>query len=133
MALAYDETSIRDAMLDLITTRAGTSALLRIYDGTRPATGDTPTNLLTTLACGVTFAPAATGGVLTANQIASDTSPSASGTATWFRVVQSDGTTFVLDGDVGVEAPTDLLIGSTTILTGSTVSVDAFTITEGNA
>ncbi len=133
MALAYDETSIRDAMLDLITTRAGTSALLRLYDGTRPATGDTPTNLLTELACGVTFADAATGGVLTANQIASDTSPSASGTATWFRIVQDDGTTFVLDGDVGVEAPTDLLIGSTTILTGSTVSVDAFTITEGNA
>ncbi len=132
MALAYDETSIRDAMLNLITTRAGASALLRLYDGTRPSTDGTATNLLTELACSVTFASAASGGVLTVNQIASDTSPSASGTATWFRIVKSDGTTFVLDGDVSAEAPTDLLIGSTSILTGSTVSVDAFTITEGN-
>ena len=49
MALAYDVTSIRNAMLDAITTRAGASALLRIYDGSRPATGGTATTLLAEL------------------------------------------------------------------------------------
>jgi hypothetical protein len=35
--------SLRNARLDEITTAAGASALLRIYDGTRPATGGTAT------------------------------------------------------------------------------------------
>lgn len=38
MALAYEAATLRDAMLDAITTRAGSAALLRIYDGSRPAT-----------------------------------------------------------------------------------------------
>ena len=50
MALAYNVT-LRNAMLDAITTAAGASALLRIYDGSRPATGGTATTLLAELTC----------------------------------------------------------------------------------
>lgn len=39
MALAYEAGTLRDAMMDAITTHAGNAALLRIYDGSRPATG----------------------------------------------------------------------------------------------
>lgn len=131
MALAYEAATLRDAMLDAITTRAGNGALLRIYDGTRPATGGTATTLLAQLTCGSPFAGAAVNGVLTANAITQDSSADATGTATWFRIVQSDGTTFVLDGNVGTSG-SDLNLTTTSIVATQPVSVSSFVITEGN-
>lgn len=131
MALAYDVVSIRNAMLDTITTRAGASALLRIYDGTRPATGGAATTLLAELTCNATFAPAAAAGVLTLNAIAQDASANATGTATWFRIVQSGGVNFVLDGNVGTSG-SDLNLTTTSIVATQPVSVTSFVITEGN-
>lgn len=130
MALAYS-TAIRNAMLDAITTAASGSALLRIYDGTRPATGGTATTLLAELTCNATFAPAASGGVLTLNSITQDSSANATGTATWFRIVKSDGTTHVLDGNVGTSG-SDLNLTTTSIVATQPVSITSFTITEGN-
>jgi len=137
MALSYDVVSIRNAMLDLITTRAGNGALLRIYDSTgtgRPATGGAVTTqvLLAELTCGTPFAGSAASGVLTLSSITQDSSANNSGTATWFRIVKSDGTTFVLDGNVG-SSGSDLNLTTTTIVSGQPVSITSFTITEGNA
>ena len=131
MALEYDTATIRNAMLDAITTRAGASALLRIYDGSRPARGGTATTLLAELTCNATFAPAAASGVLTLNAITQDASANATGTATWFRIVKSDGTSFVLDGNVGTSG-SDLNLTTTSIVATQPVSVSSFTITEGN-
>jgi len=130
MAIAYAAT-LRNSMLDAITTRAGASALLRIYDGTRPATGGTATTLLAELTCNATFAPGAAAGVLTLNAITQDSSANSSGTATWFRIVKSDGTTHVLDGNVGTSG-SDLNLTTTTIVATQPVSVSSFVITEGN-
>lgn len=133
MALAYS-TTIRHAMLDAITTAAGNGALLRIYDGTRPATGGTATNMLAELTCGTPFAAAAgtpTTGRLDLSAITQDSSANAGGTATWFRIVKSDGTTHVLDGNVGTSG-SDLNLTTTAISAGQPVSVTSFTITEGN-
>jgi hypothetical protein len=71
---------------------------------------------------------AASGGTVTANAITQDSSADASGTATWFRIVDSDGT-FVLDGDVG----TDLVLDDAAIVAGGTVSVTSLVVTAGNA
>lgn len=131
MTLGINVTT-RNAMLDAITTRAGASALLRIYDGTQPATGGTATTLLAELTCNSTFAPAASSGVLTLNAITSDTSANATGTATWFRIVQSGGSTHVLDGTVGTSGA-DLNLNTVSIVSGATVAVSSFTITAGNA
>jgi hypothetical protein len=130
MALAY-ATTLRNAMLDAITTAAGGSALLSIYDGTRPATGGAATTLLAQLTCNATFAPSASGGVLTLNAITQDSSANATGTATWFRITTS-GATFVLDGNVGTSG-SDLNLTTTSIVATQPVSVTSFTITEGNA
>ena len=134
MALGFDVT-LRNNMLDEITARAGASALLRIYDGTRPATGGAVTNLLAQLTCNATFAAAASSGVLTMNSIASDTSAAATGTATWFRIVQSDGSTHAMDGDVStVAAGTgDMQLDDTAIVLGGTVAISSGTFTAGNA
>jgi hypothetical protein len=131
MTLALDS-SIRNGMLDQITTRAGASAQLIILSGTRPATGGAITTILAQLTCNATFAPGASGGVLTLNAITQDSSADATGTATWFRIRKSDGTTFVLDGDVGTSG-SDLNLNSTSIVVGGTVSISSFTITAPNA
>jgi hypothetical protein len=129
MALAYSAT-VRNAMLDAITSAAGASALLNIYDGTRPATGGTATTLLAQLTCNATFAPGASGGVLTLNSITQDASANATGTATWGRITTSGGT-FVLDFNVGTSG-SDLNLTTTSIVSGQPVSVTSFVITEGN-
>lgn len=130
MSLAYDVVSIRNAMLDSITTRAGNGALLRVYDGARPATGGAATTLLAELVCGTPFAAAAAAGVLTAGAIANDASANATGTATWFRIVQSGGANFVMDGNASVGG--DLNLTTASIVATQPVAVSSFVITEGN-
>jgi hypothetical protein len=130
MTLGFNTTT-RDAWLTDITTRAGASALLRIYDGTQPATGGTATTLLAELTCNATFAPAPSSQVLTLNAITSDSSANATGTATWFRIVQSGGSTHVLDGTVGTSGA-DLNLNSTSIVATGSVAVSSFTITAPN-
>ena len=134
MAIKY-ATAVRNAKMDTVTSQTGTSALLRIYDGTRPAnpnTAITTQTLLVALTCNASaFAAAASGGVLTANAISNGTA-AASGTASWFRLVKSDGTTPIMDGDVSTSGA-DLNLNNTSIATSQTVSVTAFTVTEGNA
>lgn len=130
MTLGY-AVGLRNAQLDAITTFAGSLAKLRIYSGTRPATGGTATTQLAELTCNSTFAPASSGGVLTLNAITADSSADATGTATWFRIVKSDGTTHVMDGDVGTSG-SDLNMNSTSFTAGGTVSDTSFVITCGN-
>jgi hypothetical protein len=130
MALAYS-VAVRNAMLDEITAAVGASGLLRIYDGSRPATGGTATTLLAELTLNATFAPAASSGVLTLNAITSDSSANATGTATWFRIVTSGGT-HVIDGNVSTSG-SDLNLNTTSIVSGAAVAVTSFTITGGNA
>jgi hypothetical protein len=134
MAIKFDTTT-RNAEMDAVTTRVGTSARLRVYNGTRPAnpgTAITSQTMLVELTCNATaFAPAASGGVLTANAISNGTA-AATGTASWFRLFQSNGTTAIVDGDVGTSG-SDLNLNNTSIATSQTVSVTSFAITEGNA
>lgn len=129
-------TTLRNNQLDEITALAGTSALLRIYDGSQPANANTAVSgqtLLAELTCdGSAFAAAASSGALTANAISNDSAANASGTAAWFRLVASDGTTVVMDGTVGTSGA-DLNLNSVSITVGQTVSVSSFVITGGNA
>lgn len=123
---------LRNARLDAITTFAGGSGKLRIYNGSRPATGGTATTLLAELTVNATFAPSASGGTLTLNAITADTSADATGTATWARFVKSDGTTFVMDCSVGTSGA-DINLNTTSIVTGASVSITSAVFTEGNA
>ena len=137
MALGYT-VALRHSQLDEITTVVDSAAgagLLRIYDGTRATDADTALgaqNLLAELTFSDPSFPAASGGDLTASAITDESSAPATGTATWFRVVNSDATTTVMDGDVGTSG-SDLNLNSVSITTGGTVSVSSFVITGGNA
>lgn len=133
MSLAF-VTALRNARLDAITTKIDGGAgagLLRIYDGSRPATGGTATNLLAELTFTDPSSAAAASGVLTASSITQDASANATGTATWFRVVDSTAA-FVMDGNVGTSG-SDLNLTATGITATQPVSVTSFVITEGNS
>jgi hypothetical protein len=129
MALGYVAT-LRSAKQNAITTAVGASALLRIYSGTRPATGGTATTLLAELTCNATFAPAASSGVLTLNAITQDASADATGTASWFRILTS-GASAQIDGNCGTSG-SDLNLTTLSIVATQPVSVTSFVITEGN-
>lgn len=130
MALAFSSL-VRAAMLDAITTQAGTLCFLRFYDGARPATGGAATTLLAELTCNATFAPGASGGTLTLNAITSDSSANASGTTTWFRVTKQDGATHIMDGNVGTSG-SDLNMNTTAFVINAAIAVSSFVITAGN-
>lgn len=125
MASGYS-TALRNAKLDTNTTQVGNAGKLIIYDGTRPATGGTATNVLATFTLGSPFAPASSAGVQSPTLPAA-VNASASGTATWFRVTTSGGT-FVMDGSVGAE----MTLNTASITSGLQVSVTSWSITGGN-
>lgn len=131
MSLSY-KTSVRNAMLDLLTAAIGTSGLLRIYDGTPPADVNTAlsgNSVLAEFACSATFAAAAASGTLVSNAIAPDTS-TAAGTATFFRFLTSGGTA-IIQGTVGTSGA-DLIVPSTTFTAGGVQAAGTFTVVEGN-
>jgi hypothetical protein len=127
--------AFRNTRADSWTTRAGASALLKIYSGTQPTDADTALGaqtLLATLTCNATFAPAASGGVADAEFSIASGNAVATGTAAWFRLTKSDGTTVVCDGTVGTSG-CDLNLVTTSITNTQPVQVTSFTITEGGA
>jgi hypothetical protein len=121
--------SLRNAQLDAITSAVGNAGKLRIYDGTRPATGGAATTLLAEFTLGTPFSLSAAAGVLSPT-LPADTTGLAGGTATWFRIVTS-GNTQAIDGAAGTSGA-DLILNTATISVGLTVSVTGFTITRGN-
>jgi hypothetical protein len=132
LALAFS-TTIRDerAQRTQVNIDLGAGAgLMRIYDGTRPATCGAATTLLAELTHSDPCAGAAAGGVLTFSAITPDASANATGTATWYRDVDSTGTCCV-DGNVGT-AGSDLNLNTTSINVGVQVAVTSKTYTEGN-
>ena len=127
-------TTVRNNMLAQILAAldAGAgAALIRIYDGSRPATGGTATTLLAELTCTDPAAAAPASGVLTFSTITQDASANATGTATWFRMVDSTGAA-VFDGSVGTSG-SDLNLTTTSIVATQPVSISSATITAGNA
>lgn len=130
MALGFSSTARNNALhaiRDQIDGGSG-AGVLRIYDGTRPSFGGSATTLLAELTLSDPCAGSASGGVLTFSSITQDSSANASGTATWFRIVQSDGTTVVIDGSVGTSG-SDLNLVTTTITATQPVQISSFTLT----
>lgn len=113
---------------------------LRIYDSTgtgQPATADTAVStqvLLAELRFASTAFGAASNGVATAGTITSDTDANATGTATWFRCLKSNGTSSVFDGSIAATGGTaDLILNSTAIQIHAQVDVTALTYTQAKS
>lgn len=120
--------AVANLMLDAGIGVLADSGKLRVYDGTQPTNGGdaiTTQNLLVEFTLNTDAFPSASSGLLSANAIGSGTSGH-SGTAAWFRIVKSDGTTVLCDGSVGASGCD--LNGSTTIVSGNVYAVSALII-----
>jgi hypothetical protein len=130
MALGFN-TTLKTSRANQIVNAAGNSAVLTIYDGTKPAAGGTVTQALAALTCNTGGFGSVASGVITVAAINNGTVTSAgTSTASWFRLTSSGGT-FVMDGTVGTSG-TDLVVSSTSFTNGQAVSVTSWSITEGN-
>lgn len=121
----------RSRAADAVTARAN-SGSLRIYSGTAPTNADTALSgntLLANLPMAATAFGAASNGVATAGTITADSSADATGTATFFRLLESDGTTVVLQGTVGTSGA-ELNLSSVSIVATGNVSVTSLTYTQ---
>jgi hypothetical protein len=116
------------------------SGTVKIYAGSQPTDANTAVSgqtLLATLTFSATaFGSSAASGTTpsrkataTANAITDDTSADATGTATWFRVLKSNGTTVVMDGSVGTSGA-DMNLATTSLVAGEDVSITSFTLSQ---
>lgn len=122
-----------NAVVDLVDAGAG-AGTLRIYSGTPPADADAAlagNTLLAQLTMSDPAFGAASDGTgeatVSASAISDDTSADNTGTASFFRLLDSD-TNVVFQGTCGT-ADADLILDSVAISAGVTVSVSALTIT----
>lgn len=112
-----------------------TAAVLDVRSGAQPADPDTAAS--GTLLATLTFSDpafgaasdAAPGGLLTASAITQDSSADATGTAGYFRIrATGTGADDVADGECGTSGA-DLNFNTTSITSGSAVSITSLTVT----
>jgi hypothetical protein len=123
-----------DAMLGAFATLNNTG-VLRIYDGTMPTNVQTALSgntilaeaTLNATAFNPTFTTSGNNRVATANAITGDTSANASGTATFFRVFASNGTTVIWQGTVGTSS-SDMIMAETNIIQNGPVNISALSV-----
>lgn len=124
--------ALRNAMLGALITPAA-SGLIRVYSGTRPADADaalSSNTLLAELTMNATAYPSASGGVLTANTVTS-VAAVATGTASFVRVFQSNGTTAMYDMSITVTGGGgEVQFATMSFVTGVVPSLTSFTITN---
>jgi hypothetical protein len=132
MAIQLSET-VRNARLDAIETAVGTAARLKIFDGTLPANCATADNgtVLADLTLPSDWMAAASAGAKAKSGTWEDTSANASGTADYFRLYASDGTTCHMQGTVGTAA-TDMIVDNVNFNSGQQFTITSFTLTDGN-
>lgn len=129
-------TTVRNDRLDSIETTIGASAQMKIFDGTLPAdcaTADAGT-VIATLTLPADWMAAASGGTKAKSGTWEDTSADATGTAQYFRIYESTGTTCHMQGTVtATSGGGDMEVDNTSFASGQQFTVSTFTLTEANA
>lgn len=128
-------TAVRNAMLDAIESTTGASPKMRILTGSIPAdcaAAQTGT-LLAEMSLPADFMAAASAGtksLLGTWQVTA----SAAGTAGYYRITDSSGTTCHEQGTItGTGGGGDIAVDNTSIAIGQVITVNNKTITAGNA
>lgn len=133
MAIQFS-VAVRNARLDAIETAIGTSPKLRIYSGSPPATCATARSgtLLAEITLPSDWAANASGGTKSYSGLPLSVAASATGTAGYYSVMDSAGTTCHEQGTVGTSG-TDMIIDNTSITSGQNVQITSWSKTEGGA
>lgn len=129
-------TAVRNARLDAIETTIGTSAKVQIRTGAQPANCAAAASgtLLVEFALGSDWAAAASGGTKSFNSTPVAGTAAGTGTAAHYRIVDSAGTTCHEQGTVtATGGGGDVTIDNTSIVTGQSVNISSWTVTEPGA
>jgi len=122
----------RNAQQNGLITYAGSGSKINIYSGAQPANANTAISgqtLLVTLTVSGSFGTDSNG-TITLSTVTNGTAV-ATGTASFFRITQSNGSTVVMDGSVAT-SDADLVLNNTSIAIGQVVSISAGTIIRAN-
>jgi hypothetical protein len=130
-----ESVSVRNARLDAIETTIGTAPQLRLYTGTQPADCATAASgsLLATLTLPSDWLANASSGSKAKAGTWSGTG-SAAGSAGYFRIYDSTGTTCHMQGSVtATGGGGDMTLDNVVIANGQAITINTFTITAANA
>jgi hypothetical protein len=135
MAVRYDVT-VRNALCTAWATSVGGAPKIRVYKGTAPAllaTAPTPGDQLVefTLGAGTTWYDTVANGTiaLAAASLPLNAAATASGTAAWYRIYDSAGTTCHEQGTVDDQPGADAQIDQVNIAAGQNVRITAWSKT----
>jgi len=127
--------AVRNALLDAIETAIAASAVLKIRTGAAPAscaTADSGT-VLATLNLPSDYMAAASGGSKAKAGTWQDLTADAAGTAAYWRLYASDGTTCHAQGTItSTGGGGDMTLDNTSIAVGQQIDVTGFTLTAPN-
>lgn len=137
MALQFS-TTVRNAILDQIETTISTSAVLKIYDLTAGAPADCASaitgTVLATLNLPSDWMAAASSGSKAKSGTWQDASADASGTADFFRLFASDGTTCHMQGTVtATGGGGDMTVDNAVFAAAQSFTINTFTLTAPGA
>ena len=129
-------TTVRNARLDTVESTISTAPILKIRTGAQPANcaaADSGT-VLATMTLPSDWMNAAASGQKTLLGTWQDTSADAAGTAGHFRIYDSAGTTCHIQGSVtATGGGGDMTLDNAVIALGQQVTINSFTLTDGNA
>jgi len=128
--------AVRNRRLDGIETEIGTAAILRIFSGSIPANcaAASTGTLLVEMTLPSDWMAAAASGAKAKAGTWQDASANATGTAGYFRIFDSTGSTCGIQGactDTAGAGP--MKLSTISIVSGEPVTVATFTLTDGNA
>jgi hypothetical protein len=118
-------TSVVESQADLLARRLD-NGYFNLYDGTQPASSDdavTTQNLIASLRFSTPSAPSSSNGVLVFSII--EDIASMAGVVSWYRCLESDNTTVVMDGNIGL-VDENMVLTTVNVLSGQLINITSF-------
>jgi hypothetical protein len=135
MTIQYS-VAVRNAKLDAVETTIGTSAIMKLRTGAKPAdcaTADSGT-VVSTISLPSDWMANAASGVKSKSGTWEDTSADNAGTIGHYRIYDSGGTTCHEQGSVtATGGGGDLTVDNTVVAAGQDIVITAYSKTAGNA
>jgi hypothetical protein len=135
MAIKFSE-AVRNARLDAIETIAGTDCILKLRTGAAPANCAAANSgtIVATIVLPTDWMNAAASGSKTKAGVWEDVAADAGGTVLHFRIYDSTDTTCHMQGTVTITGGGgDLELNNNVVVAGQTITITAFSLTDGNA
>lgn len=130
MTIHWSDT-VRNAVLDAWETAIGTAPKVRFYSGSVPADESASLGgavLLAEFTLDSDWAAAASAGSKSVSGLPKSVTAAADGTATFYRIYASDGSTCHEQGTLGTSG-TDMTIDNAALVTGQTVRITSWSKT----